>query len=132
MCLRVMPLKEDLFDRLVQFNDVRLSVDYVYDALGRRLSKNSYAHHRKRSEAGSQWNRNEQARKQRELGCAFTLYGWDGDTLAWESNPARPDGSTGRTVGNPPFLAFTQNRGQATRANFCLGVMPPRAIFGRS
>ena len=32
----------------------------------------------------------------------------------------------------PPFLAFTKNRGQATRANFCLGVIPPRAIFGRS
>ena len=46
-----------------------------------------------------QWNRNEQARKQRELGCGFTLYGWDGDTLAWESTPAQADGgSTGRTV----------------------------------
>ena len=78
---------------------MRLSVDYVYDALGRRLSKSSYAHHRKRSEAGSQWNHNEQARKQRELGCGFTLYGWDGDTLAWESTPAQADGgSTGRTV----------------------------------
>jgi len=32
----------------------------------------------------------------------------------------------------PPFLAFTRNRGQATRANFCLGVIPSRAIFGRS
>ena len=32
----------------------------------------------------------------------------------------------------PPFLALTKNRGQATRANFCLGVIPPRAIFGRS
>ena len=32
----------------------------------------------------------------------------------------------------PPFLAFTKNRGQATMANFCLGVIPPRAIFGRS
>ena len=89
----------DLFDRLVQFNDVRLSVDYVYDGLGRRLSKSSYAHQRKRSEAGSQWNHNEQARKQRELGCGFTLYGWEGGTLAWESTSARADdGSTGRTV----------------------------------
>ena len=35
----------------------------------------------------------------RELGCGFTLYGWDGDTLAWESTPAQADGgSTGRTV----------------------------------
>ncbi len=33
----------------------------------------------------------------RELGCGFTLYGWDGDTLAWESSPARADGAV-RTV----------------------------------
>ena len=32
----------------------------------------------------------------------------------------------------PPLLALTKNRGQAARANFCLGVIPPRAIFGRS
>ena len=32
----------------------------------------------------------------------------------------------------PPFLVLTRSRGQAARANFCLGVMPPRAIFGRS
>ena len=82
----------------MQFNDVRLSVHYAYDALGHRLYKNSYAHHRNRSEAGSQWNRNEQARKQRELGCGFTLFGWDGDTLAWESSPAQADGASGKTV----------------------------------
>uniref|UniRef100_UPI001F3085A7 RHS repeat-associated core domain-containing protein n=1 Tax=Pseudomonas sp. LAM2023 TaxID=2800477 RepID=UPI001F3085A7 len=28
----------------------------------------------------------------------FTLFGWDGDTLAWESSPPRDDGDTGRTV----------------------------------
>ena len=39
-------------------------------------------------------------------------------------------GVPGRVI--PPFLALTRNRGQATRANFCLGVIPPRAIFGRS
>ena len=32
----------------------------------------------------------------------------------------------------PPFSVLTRSRGQAARANFCLGVMPPRAIFGRS
>ncbi|MBX8553940.1 RHS domain-containing protein, partial [Pseudomonas cichorii] len=35
---------------------------------------------------------------QRELGCGFTLYGWDGDTLAWESSPAQYESDTGRTV----------------------------------
>ena len=88
----------DLFDRLVRFEDNRLRVDYAYDPLGRRLYKHSNAHHLNRSEAGSQWNRNEQARKQRELGCGFTLFGWDGDTLAWESSPAQADGASGKTV----------------------------------
>ena len=88
----------DLFDRLVRFENTHLSVEYAYDALGRRLYKNSNAHHRHNPEAGSQWNKNEQARKQRELGCDFTLFGWDGDTLAWESTPPQDDGGAGRTV----------------------------------
>ena len=91
-------LRWDLFDRLVHFEDPRLAVEYAYDALGRRLHKNSSAHYKRRPEAGSQWNRNEQARRQRELGCGFTLYGWDGDNLAWESSPAQHESGTGRTV----------------------------------
>lgn len=88
----------DLFDRLVHFEDDSLAVDYAYDPLGRRLYKNSSAHYQQRPEAGSLWNRNEHARKQREHGCGFTLFGWDGDNLAWESSPAQQDGDTGRTV----------------------------------
>ncbi|QZI69364.1 RHS domain-containing protein [Pseudomonas protegens] len=91
-------LRWDLFDRLIRYEDARLSVDYTYDALGRRLYKDSTAHYRPRPEAGSRWSRNEQALRQRELGCGFTLYGWDGDTLAWESSPAQADGGPGRTV----------------------------------
>ena len=91
-------MRWDLFDRLVRFEDNTLSVDYAYDPLGRRIHKYSNAHHKHRPEAGSHWNQNEQARKQRELGCGFTLFGWDGDTLAWESSPAQADGTAGKTV----------------------------------
>jgi RHS repeat-associated protein len=91
-------LQWDLFDRLVHFRDSRLTVDFAYDPLGRRLYKHSKAHYRPRPEAGTGWNQNEHARKEQELGCGFTLYGWDGDTLAWESSPARHPGETGRTV----------------------------------
>ncbi|CAI8926394.1 RHS repeat-associated core domain-containing protein [Pseudomonas serboccidentalis] len=91
-------MKWDLFDRLVHFEDNRLAVDFAYDALGRRLYKNSVAHFKRRPEAGSQWNRNEHSRVQREHGCGFTLYGWDGDNLAWESSPDELDGTPGRTV----------------------------------
>ncbi|WP_244160367.1 RHS repeat-associated core domain-containing protein [Pseudomonas graminis] len=88
----------DLFDRLVHFRDSRLTVDFGYDPLGRRLYKFSKAHYRPRPEAGTGWNENEHARKERELGCGFTLYGWDGDNLAWESSPPPYAGALGRTV----------------------------------
>jgi|GEM_PF-2570250 len=72
------------------------------------------------------------------------------DAVVAEATQAgRLDGSVkfylaGKTPGNAtvvrsgvttvihPFLVLTRSRGQAARANFCLGVMPPRAIFGRS
>jgi YD repeat-containing protein len=88
----------DLFDRLVRYNDDKLKVDYSYDALGRRLHKHSVAHFWDRPEAGTGWNQLQRAKRQRELGCGFTLFGWDGDTLAWESSPPRDEGDTGRTV----------------------------------
>ena len=70
-------MRWDLFDRLVRFEDSTLSVDYAYGPLGRR----SNAHHTHRPQAGSHWNQNERARKQRELGCGFTLFGGYGGTL---------------------------------------------------
>ncbi|AZL74244.1 RHS repeat-associated core domain-containing protein [Pseudomonas oryziphila] len=88
----------DLFNRLVRYNDDRLKVEYSYDALGRRLHKHSLAHYWDKPEAGTGWNQLERARRQRELHCGFTLYGWDGETLAWESSPPRDEGDTGRTV----------------------------------
>ncbi|WP_159086494.1 RHS repeat-associated core domain-containing protein [Burkholderia sp. LA-2-3-30-S1-D2] len=88
----------DLFDRLTHYEDERLKVDYTYDALGRRLSKHSQAHYEERSEAGPHWNRAERVKRNRELQCGFTLYGWDGDTLAWESKIADEDGFGARTT----------------------------------
>ncbi|MDZ4021612.1 RHS repeat-associated core domain-containing protein [Pseudomonas sichuanensis] len=88
----------DLFDRLAGYNDDKLKVDYSYDALGRRLHKHSVAHFWDRPEAGTGWNQLQRAKRQRELGCGFTLFGWDGDTLAWESSPPLDEGDSGRTV----------------------------------
>ncbi|WP_174430038.1 RHS repeat-associated core domain-containing protein [Burkholderia metallica] len=88
----------DLFDRLTHYEDERLQVSYCYDALGRRLSKHSQAHYEERREAGPHWNRAERVRLNRELQCGFTLYGWDGDTLAWESKIAGEDGLGARTT----------------------------------
>ncbi|MCW5140677.1 RHS repeat-associated core domain-containing protein [Burkholderia cenocepacia] len=88
----------DLFDRLTHYEDERLQADYSYDALGRRLTKYSKAHYEERREAGPHWNRSERVRRNRELQCGFTLYGWDGDTLAWESKIADEDGFGARTT----------------------------------
>ncbi|KMN16878.1 hypothetical protein [Pseudomonas weihenstephanensis] len=33
-----------------------------------------------------------------QLSVDYTLFGWDGDTLAWESSPAQADGAAERTV----------------------------------
>ncbi|HEL3173133.1 TPA: RHS domain-containing protein, partial [Stenotrophomonas maltophilia] len=88
----------DLFDRLTHYEDERLAVDYTYDALGRRLSKHSQAHYEERREAGPLWNRAERVKRNRELLCGFTLFGWDGDNLAWESKIADEDGLGARTT----------------------------------
>ncbi|WP_422403998.1 RHS repeat-associated core domain-containing protein, partial [Pseudomonas sp. GZD-209] len=88
----------DLFNRLASYNDDKLKVEYSYDALGRRLHKHSVAHYWNKAEAGTGWNEMQRAKRQRDLGCGFTLFGWDGDTLAWESSPPRDEGDTGRTV----------------------------------
>ena len=34
--------------------------------------------------------------------------------------------------GNPPIFSSCQKWSYAAKANFCLGVMPPSAMFGRS
>ena len=62
------------------------------------MHKHSVAHYSNKPQAGTGWNQLERAKRQRELDCGFTLFGWDGDTLAWESAPPRDEGDTGRTV----------------------------------
>ncbi|WP_454725509.1 MULTISPECIES: RHS repeat-associated core domain-containing protein [Cupriavidus] len=81
----------DLFDRLTHYVDERLHVDYGYDALGRRLYKDAEPAQQANAAA-------ERLARQRELGCGMTVYGWDGDTLAWESTVADEGGLGARTV----------------------------------
>ncbi|EON19882.1 RHS family protein [Cupriavidus sp. GA3-3] len=75
----------DAFNRLVGWHNPKVEVRYRYDALGRRLSKSSSANYFENQNDGEIYRRNERARLNQEYGCAFTLYGWDGDQLAWES-----------------------------------------------
>jgi len=74
----------DLFNRLTGYSNDALRVSYQYDALGRRLMKQSEAHWQERPGMTHAQRQEEKARLNRALGCGATLYGWDGDTLAWE------------------------------------------------
>ena len=76
--------KWDLFDRLVGYHDETLRVTYQYDALGRRLMKQSEAHLTESPGMPYAQRQAQKARLDKALGCGATLYGWDGDTLAWE------------------------------------------------
>ncbi|NWD83034.1 RHS domain-containing protein [Pseudomonas reactans] len=75
----------DLYDRLIGYDDDRLTVNFAYDALGRRLFKLSKAKYHDRREAGPMWNKLERAKLDEHYGCGYTIYGWDGDVLAFES-----------------------------------------------
>lgn len=74
----------DLYNRLRRYEDDRLIVDFAYDALGRRLYKNSRSKYRDRPQAGPVWNENARRQRDEELGCGFTWFTWEGDTLATE------------------------------------------------
>ena len=60
-------------------------MQYYYDALDRRQVKDSQALYRQRHGAGEHWNREQQAQLNQQYDCGLTLYGWDRNTLAWES-----------------------------------------------
>uniref|UniRef100_UPI0030D92CD2 RHS repeat-associated core domain-containing protein n=1 Tax=Pseudomonas sp. RL_105y_Pfl2_101 TaxID=3088708 RepID=UPI0030D92CD2 len=79
------PFTWDLYDRLIGYADDRLTVSFAYDALGRRLFKLSKAKYHDRREAGPMWNKLERAKLDEQYGCGYTIYGWDGDVLAFES-----------------------------------------------
>ncbi|CAB3774218.1 Rhs family protein [Burkholderia paludis] len=70
---------------------------YWYDALGRRVAKESNAWVRQSSYDGSGYREAETARLNAENGYGMTLYGWGGDRLAWESGTGEYGGS-GRTT----------------------------------
>ncbi len=59
-------LEWDVLGRLIRSRNNQYTVDYRYDALGRRIQKRSKHHH-----TGQEQN---------------IIYGWDGDTLAYESS----------------------------------------------
>ncbi|SMC29053.1 RHS repeat-associated core domain-containing protein [Andreprevotia lacus DSM 23236] len=77
----------DHYNRLSSVRSDQVLTQFAYDPLGRRLYKQSSAI--RPFNANLQWAEQEQARISKEKNLGITLYGWDGDTLAWESNSQR-------------------------------------------
>ncbi|WP_153099844.1 RHS repeat-associated core domain-containing protein [Paraburkholderia hayleyella] len=74
------------FNRMVSATTRQMEATYVYDALGRRIAKSSEAQVPWNLNAGSGWRDAERKRLNREFGYGLTLYGWDGDLLAYETS----------------------------------------------
>ncbi|WP_177342397.1 RHS repeat-associated core domain-containing protein [Pseudomonas sp. ABFPK] len=91
----------DLYNRLRRYEDDRLIVTFAYDALGRRLYKHSRAKYRDRPQAGPVWNQNARRQRDEELGCGYTWYVWEGDTLAFECRDREGKGHTTHYVFEP-------------------------------
>ncbi|MQT29625.1 RHS repeat domain-containing protein [Pseudomonas helleri] len=75
----------DLYDRLTRYEDDRLTADFAYDALGRRVAKYSKAHCPPSPGAGPAWIEQQQRTLNAQYDCGQNIYGWDGDTLAYET-----------------------------------------------
>ena len=91
----------DLHNRLRRYEDDRLTVSFAYDALGRRLYKKSHAKYRDRRQAGPVWNENQRRELDEKLGCGFTWYVWEGDTLAFECRDRERHGRSTHYVFEP-------------------------------
>jgi len=99
----------DLFDRLRRYEDERLVVEFGYDALGRRVYKDSRSKYRNRVQAGPVWNENARRALDEKLGCDLTLFVWDGDTLAFEQRGRDGKGRTTHYVFEPgTFIPVAQ------------------------
>ncbi|MFK0310268.1 RHS repeat-associated core domain-containing protein [Pseudomonas sp. NPDC090233] len=99
----------DLYDRLRRYEDDRLIVEFGYDALGRRVYKDSRSKYRNRPEAGPVWNDNARRALDKQLGCDLTVFVWDGDTLAFEQRGREGQGQTTHYVFEPgTFIPVAQ------------------------
>ncbi|KMM99596.1 hypothetical protein, partial [Pseudomonas helleri] len=68
----------DLYDRLTRYEDDRLTADFAYDALGRRVAKYSKAHCPPSPGAGPAWIEQQQRTLNAQYDCGQNIYGWDG------------------------------------------------------
>lgn len=65
------------------FRLIAISVDFAYDALGRRLYKHSRSKYRDRPQAGPVWNENARRQRDEELTDEDGQMAWSGTYKAW-------------------------------------------------
>ncbi|RBB41295.1 type IV secretion protein Rhs, partial [Burkholderia reimsis] len=107
--------------RMVTASDRHMRATYTYDALGRRIAKLTEPQVPYLAGAGSGWRDAERQRLKQERGYGFTLYGWDGDTLACETSWEKRE--TTHYVYEPgSFTPLAQATGPAVLAQ---GDVPP-------
>ncbi|TDR27756.1 RHS repeat-associated core domain-containing protein [Hydromonas duriensis] len=80
--------KWDNFNRMSQANTDDMKVNFYYDVLGRRIAKHSGSVFQGTSMDGSGYAASIRKQHNDAAGYGYTIYGWDGDTLAWESTIA--------------------------------------------
>lgn len=80
----------DHFNRLAAVRSNDVDTEFAYDPLGRRLLKHSTPKlpigAASQAAVNPAWVASETARLSREHGYGVTLYGWDGDQIAWEGD----------------------------------------------
>jgi RHS repeat-associated protein len=72
-------------NQLVRVETAGVITQFSYDPLGRRIIKHSAPKVIKPFDAGSRYQKTEMERIAKEQHLGTTFYGWDGDTLAWET-----------------------------------------------
>jgi len=88
----------DVYNRLIKTESRHLVIHYRYDALGRRIIKDSQALVPRNPMDGSQVQAHRQHSLNAHYGYGLTLYGWDGDTMVWESQQQLGQHSKPRTT----------------------------------
>jgi RHS repeat-associated protein len=78
-------LKWNSLNQLTEVDSNGIVTRFTYDPLGRRVTKHSTPSIAHRFDAGRQYHQREEARLSKEKQLGWTLYGWEGDRLAWES-----------------------------------------------
>ncbi|AEJ13753.1 YD repeat protein [Pseudomonas putida S16] len=76
-------------------------LQWFYDLAGNNTREHQHFKYMKEAKAGPVWNQNARRQRDEELGCGYTWYVWEGDTLAFECRDREGKGHTTHYVFEP-------------------------------